>query len=145
VVALLAETQFFRPDEMTIAKEVLDEGIQGGPASHYQSYVAQAAGRVVGWVCFGPTPCTVGTFDVYWIAVDKTCQGQGLGKRLMGFAESKIAACGGRLAVAETSGREGYRPTRVFYEKLGYKAAAPIADFYAPGDDKVVFTKVLGH
>jgi D-alanine-D-alanine ligase len=141
VVALLAGTQFFRPDEMVIAKEVLDAGIKDGPSGHYQSYVIATSGRVGGWVCFGPTPCTLGTFDVYWIAVDPASQGQGLGKKLMAFAEAKIAACGGRLAVAETSGRQVYQSTRAFYERLGYRAATRIADFYGPGDDKVVFSK----
>ncbi|MBP8303081.1 MAG: GNAT family N-acetyltransferase [Phycisphaerae bacterium] len=143
VVGLLVGTQFFRPDEVTIAKEVLDEAIQGGPAGHYQSFVIETEGRVAGWVCWGPTPCTIGSFDVYWIAVRKDCQGQGLGAELMGFAERQIAAQGGRLAVVETSGREAYEPTRAFYERLGYGQAARIAGFYGPGDDKVVFTKTL--
>ena len=143
VVALLAETRFFRPDEMIIAKEVLDAGIKDGPSGHYQSYVIETSGRVVGWVCYGHTPCTVGSFDIYWIAVDKDCQGQGLGRRLMEFAERQIATQGGRLAILETSSRDIYQPTRGFYERLGYTQAARIADFYGPGDDKVVFTKTL--
>jgi D-alanine-D-alanine ligase len=143
VVDLLSRTQFFRPDEMAIAKEVLDAGIKDGPRGHYQSYVIEVSGQVSGWVCFGPTPCTLGTFDVYWIAVDPACQGQGLGKRLVDFAEARIASSGGRLAVAETSGRQIYQSTRAFYERLGYVAASPIPDFYGPGDDKCVFTKVL--
>jgi len=143
VVTLLAETRFFRPDEMVIAKEVLDAGIKDGPSGHYQSYVVETSGRVVGWVCYGHTPCTVGSFDVYWIAVDKDCQGQGLGRRLMEFVELHIADQGGRLAILETSGRDVYRPTRAFYERLGYRLAASIGDFYGPGDDKVVFTKVV--
>jgi len=143
VVALLAGTRFFRPDEMVIAKEVLDEGIKAGPGGHYQSYVIETSGRIGGWVCFGPTPCTISSYDVYWIAVDKDLHGQGLGRRLMDFAEADIAARGGRLSVVETSSRPAYEPTRAFYERLGYSQAACIADFYGPGDDKVVFTKSL--
>jgi D-alanine-D-alanine ligase len=143
VVALLAGTRFFRADEMVIAKEVLDEGIKAGPGGHYQSYVIETAGRVTGWVCFGPTPCTIGSYDIYWIAVDQDLHGQGLGRKLMDFAEADIAAHGGRLSVAETSGRPIYESTRAFYERLGYFQAACIADFYGPGDDKVIFTKVL--
>ena len=45
-MALLAGTRFFRPDEMVIAKEVLDEGIKAGPGGHYQSYVIETSGRI---------------------------------------------------------------------------------------------------
>ena len=75
--------------------------------------------------------------------MDKDLHGQGLGRRLMDFAEADIAARGGRLSVVETSSRPAYEPTRAFYERLGYSQAACIADFYGPGDDKVVFTKSL--
>lgn len=143
VVNLLVETRFFRPDEVTIAKEVLDAAIQDGPGGHYQSFVIEGEGRVAGWVCWGPTPCTIGSFDIYWLAVRTDCQGQGLGRQLMDFAERQIASRGGRLAVVETSSREAYEPTRAFYQRLRYSQAARIADFYGPGDDKVVFTKRL--
>jgi len=98
---------------------------------------------VAGWICFGPTPCTVGTFDIYWIAVDPAAQGHGVGTALMARAESEIHAAGGRLAAAETSGRPSYAATRRFYNRLGYHEAAVIPDFYGPGDDQVIFTKAL--
>ena len=46
-----------------------------------------------------------------------------------------------RLIVVETAGREDYAPTRAFYEARGYRRAAVIPDFYAPGDDQVVYVK----
>jgi hypothetical protein len=61
----------------------------------------------------------------------------------MVFAEGRIAERGGRLAVVETSGRPVYDPTRGFYLNMGYREAARIADFYAAGDAKVVYTKAL--
>jgi hypothetical protein len=45
--------------------------------------------------------------------------------------------------VLDTSGNDAYIPTRGFYNRLGYREAARLADFYAPGDDKVVFAKNL--
>jgi D-alanine-D-alanine ligase-like ATP-grasp enzyme/GNAT superfamily N-acetyltransferase len=143
VLAFLERTGFFRPDEMVVAQEVLDEAIAKGPEGAYQSFVAEDAGRPVGWVCIGPTPCTLGTFDVYWIGVDPAMQGRGVGAALMDYAEDLIARCGGRIAVVETSGRAIYDSTRRFYLKLGYHEAARIPDFYAPGDDKIVYTKLM--
>jgi len=145
VLKLLAATTFFRDDELVVACEVLDDSLAKGPHVHYQSYVADEGGAAVGWVCFGPTPCTLGTFDIYWIAVSPDRQGKGVGAELTRFSEAEIARRGGRLVIIETSGRPIYDPTRRFYLKLGYHEAANIADFYAPGDSKVVYVKRLAH
>lgn len=144
VLDLLAGTGFFRADEIPVAQEVIDDAVEAGPEGHYQSFVIEESGTVAGWVCFGPTPCTIGTFDIYWIAVAADRQGKGLGRALLRHAESEIAARGGRLSVLETSGKKDYEPTRGFYLKCGYHEASRIADFYAPGDDKVVYVRRLG-
>lgn len=143
VIALLRATAFFRPDELEIAIEVLDEALDKGPDGHYQSYIAALDGSPAGWVCFGPTPCTVGTYDIYWLAVAPASQGKGIGTALMRHAETLIACRGGRLAVVETSGRPQYDPTRRFYERIGYRAAAELPEYYAPGDAKIIYLKHL--
>jgi D-alanine-D-alanine ligase len=143
ILRLLAETAFFRDDELAVAREVLDDALAGGPDGDYQSYTAVLGGKAVGWVCFGPTPCTLGTFDLYWIAVSPSAQGKGVGAALMNLAENRIARRGGRLVIVETSGREQYNSTRKFYLKLGYQQAANIPDFYAPNDPKIVYVKTV--
>jgi D-alanine-D-alanine ligase len=141
VLSFLSETGFFRPDEIDIAREVLDGALAEGPTGHYQSFVAEMDGQTVGWICYGPTPCTIGTFDIYWIGVSSAWQGHGIGRALTAYAEQLIRDRGGRLFVVETSGRESYTPTRRFYEALGYEQAASIPDFYGPGDPRVIFIK----
>jgi D-alanine-D-alanine ligase len=141
VLRFLDETKFFRPEEMVIADEVITEAAVKGPDGHYKSYVLEQNGTAVGWVCWGPTPCTVGSFDIYWLGIAPSCQGQGLGRKLMDHAEEQIRAAGGRLYIVETSGRESYLPTRAFYERIGYTVAATIKDFYASGDDKIIYIK----
>ena len=144
VLAFVAQSGFFRADEVAVAQELLDDALAKGPGGYYQSFVAENdAGAAAGWVCFGPTPCTIGTFDIYWIVVARGAQRRGLGAALMAFAEGRIADGGGRLAVVETSGRPIYDPTRQFYLKIGYREAARIADFYSVGDPKVVYTKCV--
>jgi ribosomal protein S18 acetylase RimI-like enzyme len=141
VLTFLDATRFFRPDEMLIAEEVITEAASKGTTGHYQSYVLQRGSEVIGWVCWGPAPCTLGSYDIYWLGVAPQCHGQGLGKKLMDFAEQRIRDAGGRLFIVETSGREGYLPTRKFYEHIGYTLAACVKDFYAPSDDKIIYTK----
>lgn len=163
VLDIIERTGFFRPVEIDIAREVFVEAALNKPGCTYQSYVAilRVEGvspsvkpisnrgqdardtTVVGWVCFGATPCTLGTFDIYWIAVDPSLQRQGVGKFMLDFAEQEIAKQGGRLAVVETSGMKRYESTQKFYEKNNYCLSAKIPDFYAPEDDKFIYLKTL--
>lgn len=111
----------------------------------YLPYYLQGAeldGRLVGWICWGATPCTEGTWDLYWLAVDPATHGQGVGGALVEEMESRLRGKA-RLIAVDTSGRADYAPTRRFYEARGYKAVAVVPDFYAPGDDQVIFTKAL--
>jgi D-alanine-D-alanine ligase len=133
----------FREDELLVALEVFDEAVRGAAGNTYSMVGAQVDGDVVGWICWGPTPCTLGTYDLYWIAVDPVHQGTGIGSALVSEMEGRLAGCA-RLIVVETAGRAEYAGTRAFYLRRGYRAVATIPDFYAPGDDQVVFVKRVG-
>ena len=128
----------FREDEIPVALEVFDGAVAGSP--DYLAVGAEHDGRLVGWVCWGPTPCTLGTFDLYWMAVDPAHHGAGLGTALLTAMEQRLPGTA-RLVVVETAGRPDYAPTRAFYEARGYRAVSRIPDFYAPGDDQVVYVK----
>ena len=130
----------FRDDEVPVALEVFDGAVGGSP--DYIALGATVDERLVGWICWGPTPCTLGTYDLYWMAVDPAMQGSGVGAALLREMEGRLAGSA-RLIVVETAGRPDYRPTRAFYESRGYRKAAIIPDFYAPGDDQVVYVKTL--
>jgi ribosomal protein S18 acetylase RimI-like enzyme len=133
-------TRVFREDEVPVALEVFDGAVAGSP--DYLALGAVLEGQLVGWICWGPTPCTLGTYDLYWMAVDPAAQGAGIGTALLREMEGRLAGSA-RLIVVETAGRPDYRPTRAFYEARGYRKASVIPDFYAPGDDQVVYVKNL--
>jgi ribosomal protein S18 acetylase RimI-like enzyme len=99
--------------------------------------------EVLGYVTFGPTPLTESTYDLYWIAVDKSKHRGGVGKRLMKFTEEEVARRGGRLLLIETSSQETYGGTIQFYERTGYELVGKIKDYYKPADDKLIFVKRL--
>ncbi len=144
ILEFVEATGFFRPGEIEIAAEVLDEALEEGPTGHYQSFTAvDHDGHPVGWVCFGPTPCTLGTFDIYWIAVDARRQGRGWGKALMAHAEKLIAERSGRLIVVETSSTTEYGPARSFYQRNRYEQLGRIRDYYRVNDDLVIYGKYL--
>jgi GNAT superfamily N-acetyltransferase len=130
----------FRDDEIPVALEVFDAAVAGSP--DYTALGAVLYGQLVGWICWGPTPCTLGTYDLYWMAVDPAVHSTGIGTALVREMEGRLAGSA-RLIVVETAGRPDYRPTRAFYEARGYRRSAVIRDFYAPGDDQVVYVKTL--
>src|SRR3954447_11901160 len=59
----------FREDEIPVALEVFDAAVRPEPDS-YHVLGAELDAGLVGWICWGPTPCTLGTYDLYWMAVD---------------------------------------------------------------------------
>jgi ribosomal protein S18 acetylase RimI-like enzyme len=130
----------FHPDEILVALEVFDGAMAGSP--DYLALGAEHERRLAGWICWGPTPCTLGTYDLYWMAVDPVLQGGGVGTALLHAMERRLAGLA-RLIVVETAGRSDYAPTRAFYQARGYRVASRIPDFYAPGDDQVVYVKSL--
>ncbi len=161
VLEITRITGVFREDELRIAEEVFADCVshpgasggyaEGGPMVRPQQSVdrpyyglgAELEGRLVGWVCWGQTPCTEGTWDLYWLAVDPAAHGKGVGRALVEEMERRLSGQA-RLISVDTSGRLDYTPTRAFYAALGYAAVAIVPDFYAPGDDQVIFTKQLG-
>jgi ribosomal protein S18 acetylase RimI-like enzyme len=147
VFRILETAGNFTPEEVATALELIDEWLELGEHSGYLTYVLEArdedASEVLGYVCFGSTPLTESTYDMYWIAVDKSKHRGGVGKRLMKFAEEEVVRRGGKLLLIETSSQETYGGTIQFYERTGYELVGKIPEYYKPGDDKLIFAKRL--
>lgn len=99
--------------------------------------------ELAGFACYGPTPGTDRTYDLYWIAVHPAAQGTGSGTILLNEVERRLKGLNARMVVVETSSRSDYKNTRGFYIRRGYVEAARARDFYAPADDRITFTKRL--
>ncbi len=141
---IVASSGFFRPDEVDVAVELIDDRLARAGASDYRFvFLDDESGRTVGYACFGAIACTIGSFDLYWIAVRDEQRGRGLGRLLLEAAEREIARLGGRRVYIETSSRPLYEPTRGFYGRCGYRLEATLPDFYTPGDGKLIYAKAL--
>lgn len=138
---LVELTGFFHPDEIDIAVELLQERLLKGDASGYHFIMADYYGRLAGYACFGPIPCTKSSFDLYWIAVHPNFQERGLGRQLMREAENRIRQLGGTRIYVDTSQRDQYAGTRAFYVSCGYEVESVQKDFYAEGDGRVIYLK----
>ncbi len=143
VVRILRATPEFKPSEVAVAEELIDSYLYNSFQSGYHVMVAEVDRFVVGYICYGPTPLTEGTWDIYWMAVTADRQKQGVGSALMAFAEAKIKEAEGRLVLIETSSIPEYEKTRRFHQHQGYEIICRVPDFYAPGDDRLIFQKRL--
>jgi ribosomal protein S18 acetylase RimI-like enzyme len=138
---------------VSCAIELLDAALAQADGNTYEALVALGddAGdrpdgggeRLIGYTCFGRTPMTEATFDLYWLAVSAAARGRGVGREMMAVVEDHLRSRGAHTVRVETSSLEGQGGACRFYEKTGYQRAGVIPNFYRPGDDLVIFTKVL--
>jgi ribosomal protein S18 acetylase RimI-like enzyme len=143
VKAIVTSTGFFREDEVLVAAELVEERLEKGASSGYEFLFAEMDGKTLAYSCFGLIPCTLHSYDLYWIATHRDYMNRGIGKYLLQESEKAIFSQGGQGIYVETSSKEQYAPTRAFYEKNQYLLQARFENFYAPGDDKLVYVKTI--
>ncbi len=134
-------TGVFKPIEIVALHEVLDDYHARGHANGHRAVTSERDGRPVGFAYYAPAAMTDRAWYLYWIAVATEAQSRGLGAELLRVAEADIRRRDGRLFLIETSSLPHYEPTRRFYRDQGYEQACVLDDFYAEGDDLVVFRK----
>lgn len=140
---IVVSSGFFSEAEVEVAVELVQERLKKGIESGYYFLFAEKEQEVAGYSCFGPIPCTVESYDIYWIAVQQELRRSGLGAEILKRVEERIRKMEGKRIYVETSSREQYKPTRSFYSRCGYRKEATLKNFYSPGDDKVIFLRVL--
>ena len=141
---LLEDSRFFYPFEVDVVMDLMDETIRcGSKECGYYWLKLEENGKIAGFANYGPNPCSVHSWDLYWLAVDPKEQGHGLGTSLLLKAEEKVKKMGGKILWIETSGRPLYAPTVAFYHQKGYTLSATLPEFYGPGDPKLIFSKTL--
>ena len=143
LIALAEKTAVFQPHEIQALNEVLDDYHATNVGYGHECITLLDADTIVGFAYFAPAAMTIGTWYLYWIAVEHALQGKGLGKRMLDTVEAKIIEGQGNILLIETSSLPHYELTRRFYLKHGYEQEAVIRDFYAIGDDMVVYRKKL--
>ena len=159
---ILRQTQVFLEMEVQCALELLDIYFNYPEQKDYIcAGVVDESDQPCGYVCYGPTPLTAGTYDLYWIAVDPQWHGRGFGSVLIEYVEQQLgrsrkavdnanellsrpaSAEAGRLLIIETSSLPRYEAARRLYQRHHYREVARIPDFYAEGDDRVIYAKRL--
>ena len=142
--SMLIETHLFIPEEIDVAMELIDIVLKDESQKDYKIHcMVDDQDQLMGYICYGPSPMTQGTFDLYWIVVDPNFQGQGIGSKLLDFLEKVLKEMGGRMILVETSSIPEYERTQRFYLQKGFKEVARVPDYYSPGNDRITFCKRL--
>lgn len=141
VERIVTSCNMFYPMEIEIALELIIERLQRGEESGYHFVFIDDGRDVLGYSCYGPIPMTDARYDLYWIAVHRSLHGRGVGKALMAYTESNIWNRNGKRIYVETSSRNPYDNTRIFYVRMGYDVEAVLKHYYQDGDDKIIFSK----
>lgn len=140
-----AVTASFRVDEIAVALELIDDCIDG--QNDYRALVAAgvpgAPSGVGGYICYGQTPMTLSTYDLYWIVTHPDARGRGVAQKLIQAMELDLSGRGATGVRVETSETDGYDAARRLYARLGYPEVARLPDFYRPGDSLVIYYKRL--
>jgi D-alanine-D-alanine ligase len=140
---LIASVELFSASEKAVAMEVVDAYMEHPGRDYHVLGAFTHRDVLLGYACYGPTPCTAGTWDLYWIAVSGRARGRGVGTLLMEEIHRRLVTHEARMLLIETSSRPDYAPTRAFYEARGYQTVSRVPDFYAPGDDRIIFARTL--
>jgi ribosomal protein S18 acetylase RimI-like enzyme len=146
----IAEAIGFQLSELEVVNKLLTEYFANGNGrdSLHNSHAGQFwltnhqdNNGVMGVAYCEPERMTDRTWNLQLIAVHPDYQGQGHGGKLLRHVEETLRACGGRMLLVETLA--SFNLAQAFYRKYGYEEEVRIRDFYAAGDDKIVFRKVL--
>lgn len=138
VSSILDATELF-PSEMLA--NMAEPFLSG--ADPYIWLTACEGNDVLGFAYCEPERMTDGTYNLLAIAVDPERQSGGTGQLIVAAVEQAVTDLGGRVLLVETSSLAEYERTRSFYDQLGYGREAVIREFYAKGEDKLVFWKRL--
>ena len=142
--SMLIDSRAFTSEEIDVAMELIDIVLKYESQKDYKiDCMVDDQDQPLGYICYGPTPITQGTLDLYWILVDPNFQGQGIGSKLLDFLEEVVREKEGRMILADTSTMPQYEKTKNFYLQNGFQEVARVPDYYYPGNDRITFCKRL--
>ena len=146
IKTIAIDTKMFDADGATFVDDVVTEILDGTLHDHHFVVSEGSDGLVIGATYFAHEPFSDRMWNLYFIAVHPSQQGNGIGGALLDHVERHLQQAGldtAHVLIIETSSTDQYARTREFYPKQGYVEEARIRRFYGPDDHKVVYWKLL--
>lgn len=143
-LSLLESISIFTADEKSVVIELLETYLFNPNQKDYLFYVSkEESGVLSSFICFGPTPMTTNTYDLYWIATHPEYRCQGLALKLIEQLKTSMREVNAKIIRIETSSQELYGDTVNFYQRHHFQKSAQIPDFYKDNDDLIIYTMRL--
>lgn len=143
VPALAVAAELFPPDEAGIVEAMMDGYLASARDQGAVCVVDDLDGELVGVAYYEPVPEADRTWNLLMIGIRSEHHRTGRGRALLRHVEDDLAVRGQRLLVVQTSGLPVFARARAFYGACGYDEEAMVRDYYADGDDMVLFRKAL--
>lgn len=141
---ILRSTDFFYEFEIQTALEIADATLaKGEEKSGYLWMKIVDDDGFVAFANYAKNDFSTHSWDLFWIAVHQNSRNKKLGSLLLKAVEEDVKKAGGKILWIETSGRPLYASTEAFYQRNGYTLQASLKDFYADGDPKQIYSRVL--
>ena len=140
IMNIVRESGQFDDDSLKYVEDTLLQHLQN-PSSAL--WLTADDGGPVGVAYCIPEPVANGTWNLLMLWTRSDVHRRGYGGQLVNQIEAELQARAARLLIVETSGLAEFAAARAFYLKSGFKHEATIQNFFAPGDNKLVFTKQL--
>jgi len=105
-----------------------------------QAYVCMAGEATAGFVIFTPEPLFARGGYLRAIGVAPAMRRQGIGKKLLSFAEKMTARCSPNMYLCVSSFN---RKAQAFYKNRGYMRAGKLPDLIMPGVSEYIYWKRL--
>lgn len=140
---MLRSTPAFNRQDVALALDLADQALDDPKLDDYHFVLAEEGRRILGYVCYGPTPLAPGAYDIYWLATHPAARRRGIARLLFTTMEARLRQAGGRVLRIETSSLAAYEAARQFYLANGFEQVSQLRDFWKPGEDLVTYAKHL--
>src|SRR5690606_22775412 len=117
----IRELDTFTDEEKAVIHELLDIFLYQEKQKDYHFDIAVIDQNIAAFICYGPTPMSVNTYDLYWIATHPNYRKNGLAHELIESMKTRMRSSGAKKIRIETSSQELYHGTQKFYERENFK------------------------
>lgn len=142
IIGVAVDAGLFSTDEAVFLEDEFKKHFSANDAGGHL-LVMDIDGETAGVAYLEPAKATDSAWYLVMIAIRAAVQGKGHGRALITYAESLLKEDNQRILFVETSGSDDFAQTREFYLKCGYEREAQIRDYFAAGEDMVLFRKLL--
>jgi ribosomal protein S18 acetylase RimI-like enzyme len=143
LVQVARQTGAFSPEEIQDLHDRLDAYPDRHTGDDHQALTCEHDGRPLGLAYYAPVAMADRTWSLYWLVVTDAPPGPQAADQLLRHTEQDVRGRGGRLLVFEASSRSAQESLRRLLAAHGYQPGAVLPDFYADGEDQIIFRKRL--